>query len=102
MHTASHRTLRSAGELKQRLLELAALDGSLLELVDDFLLRANLAAIIEALLALQLGLHRLHDESLLALHARQTCAQEPQPEQSIAEMVIANFMPGIPVMSLYF
>ena len=58
-----------AGVLKQRSLELAAFDRSLLELRSNLFLRREAVRVIELLLFVRLCLKRLHHERLLPLHA---------------------------------
>ena len=55
----------SAGELKQGLLELAALDGGLLELLGDFLLGGQVDAVLEHGLLVALGVDGGHLQSLV-------------------------------------
>ena len=55
----------SAGELKQGLLELAALDSGLLELLGDFLLGGQVDAVLEHGLLVALGVDGGHLQSLV-------------------------------------
>ena len=59
-----------AGELEQGLLELAALHGGFLKLGGNLGLLVQSTAVIKDLLAGTLGIDRLHNQSLLTLHAR--------------------------------